>query len=104
MTLLKRHRIADCRAVQNEGAVVSRYGCQKFRDGFVVADLRYLNGARYGVAGPNGSAKVPVHMQEYRTGTGQVLGNNGVQNRAEQSFLDHDSAETCRPCHLLIIV
>src|SRR5215475_7085274 len=104
MTLGKRHRIADGRTLKNEGTVTSRDGCQKLRDGFVVADFGHLDSAPYGVSRPHGSAEVPVNMQEYRTGTRQVFGNNCVQNRAGDSSLDHDSAEACRLCRLLIIV
>src|SRR5215475_14035140 len=104
MMLRKRHRIAEGRALENESAVVSSNGCQKFRDGFVVPDFSHLNRACDGVTGPNGSAEVPVNMQEYRTRAGQVLSNDCVQNGAGDSSLNYDSAETCRLCHLLVIV
>jgi len=62
MTLRERYRIAEGSAVEYECAVVSRYGCQKLRDRFVVSDFRHLNSALYGVARTHGSAEVPINM------------------------------------------
>src|SRR5262249_32407704 len=101
---LERHCVAKRSAFECDGAVVSGYRCQKLRDGFVVPNFGHLNSARNGVAGTNGSAEVPVHMQEDRTRTWQIFGNDRVQNGADDSSLDDNSAETCRLCQLLVVV
>jgi len=104
MTLRERYRIAEGSAVEYESAVISRYRRQKLCDGFILADFRYLNSALNGVARTHGSAEVPINMQEDCTGTRQVFGHHRVQNGADDSSLDHDSAEACRLGQLLIVV
>src|SRR5690349_18396470 len=102
--LLERHGIADGGSVENNGAVAPRNGCQKLCDGFVLADFGHFNSTCYRVAGPHWSAKIPIDVEKHGARARQVLGNDGVQNRAGDSSLHHDSAETCRLCNLLIIV
>ncbi len=37
--------------------------------------------------------EAPVHVQEHRAGTGQVLGHHRIQNRAGNAALDDNAAE-----------
>ena len=56
------------------------------------------------VAGPGGCTEVPVDVEEHAAGTGQVLGDQRVEEAGGHAALDDDPTEAARRGECLVVV
>ena len=98
------HRVTQRSSVQDNGSVVAGDGRPQFGDRFVGAHRDDFDAAGDRVTGAHRRLERPIDVQEHRTRPRQLLGHNGIEDRARHTALDDDLPEAGRPGRGFVVV
>jgi len=88
------HRVAHRGSVEHHRAVVPGNSGLERDDSLVAADGDDLHAAGDRVTGAHRRLEIPVGIEEHRSRAWQSFGHNGIEDRAGDTALDHDFAES----------
>src|SRR5690606_12417000 len=100
----QRRGVADRGALEGADPVAAGDGHVQARDRLVLAHVGDGDLAGDVVARPHGGEEAQVQLQEHGPRPGQVLGDDGVEDRAGDPALDDDLAEAAGGGGRLVVV
>src|SRR4051794_15961851 len=90
-------------AVERDHTVLPGDGCTELCDRLVLTGRQHLDLRGDLVTRPNGCRELPVDLEEHAAGTGQLLGNDGVEQSGRDAAL-HDEPTEARAARGFLVV
>src|SRR5215207_7838736 len=98
------HRPAHGRAFDCHDAVAADHTDVEVRDRLVLTDTGHLDLTGDLIARTSGSKETPVGLKEHGAGSGKLLRDDGVEDRARHAALHHDLAQAGPAGRLGVVV